>query len=363
MLSGYYGYNNIGDEAILRALVAGIKQTVPNAHITVLSGMPRRTMDELNVHAIHRMDPANILIELARTDLFISGGGSLLQDVTSKRTIPYYLGLLQLAEFFPCKTCFLSQGVGPVNSSYFRRRIARVLETLDYVSVRDEKSQTFLQELGVENVELTADPVFFLQKESQKRIREILIAEHIPFNEQGLWLGVNLRPWQNDQKILDEVSAALLHIIDEYKINILLVPFHFSADFPLLKSLSEKINQPEYVHLIENEYTPEEILGICNQVGLLLGMRLHSLIFAARNKRPFVGISYDIKVDSFLEQFGMVPACHTENVDAEKIYRAVSEHIKRGNNRLDDEAVAIVDDLESSAWQAIVRVKELLSGS
>ena len=46
---------------------------------------------------------------------------------------------------------------------------------------------------------------------------------------------------------------------------------------------------------------PNEMLAIIANLDLLIGMRLHSLIFAAQNAVPMLGLSYDPKVAAFMK--------------------------------------------------------------
>ncbi len=98
VLSGYFGFGNAGDEAILAAEVAALRQLIPQVEITVLSGNPRKTAATYNVEAEPRGNLWALCRALRRADLLISGGGSLLQDITSNRSIPYYLGVMALAK-------------------------------------------------------------------------------------------------------------------------------------------------------------------------------------------------------------------------------------------------------------------------
>ena len=83
VISGYYGFNNIGDESILKAVVDNLRDRIEDIDITVLSQNPESTREKFGVKAVDRMSVAQIVKSIARSDLLISGGGSLLQDVDS----------------------------------------------------------------------------------------------------------------------------------------------------------------------------------------------------------------------------------------------------------------------------------------
>ena len=91
LISGYYGFDNIGDESILRTLVSSLREHIPDCSLTVLSHNPTSTREKYGVEAVDRMSPVAILRAVKKCDMLISGGGSLLQDVTSSKSLHYYL--------------------------------------------------------------------------------------------------------------------------------------------------------------------------------------------------------------------------------------------------------------------------------
>ena len=166
LLSGYYGFNNAGDEAILCSIIDGLKQTIPSVEIIVLSGNPAETRQLYGVRAISRVNYPRLIIELSRADLLISGGGSLLQDVTGSLSIPYYLSIVAVAKLMKVPVMVFSQGVGPVQRSFSATLIRRILSGVQSLTVRDRQSAQLLTEIGLpeDSIKLTADPVFLDRK-------------------------------------------------------------------------------------------------------------------------------------------------------------------------------------------------------
>ncbi|PKP54929.1 polysaccharide pyruvyl transferase CsaB, partial [Candidatus Atribacteria bacterium HGW-Atribacteria-1] len=116
MISGYYGFNNTGDEAILKSMVGAFKEKIPQIKITVLSHNPLQTSRTYQVKAINRLHLISIICCLRNVNLFISGGGGLLQDSTGKGwSILYYLGLILAAKIVKAPVMIYAQGIGPVN--------------------------------------------------------------------------------------------------------------------------------------------------------------------------------------------------------------------------------------------------------
>ena len=137
LISGYYGFNNIGDESILRTVIDNLREKLPDVEITVLSQSPAQTAEKYGVKAARRMNLWDILRSVRRCDMLLSGGGSLLQDATSSRSILYYLFLLRLAQLLGKRTFIYSQGIGPISGGRNRRYTAYVLSRADGIVVRE----------------------------------------------------------------------------------------------------------------------------------------------------------------------------------------------------------------------------------
>lgn len=105
LISGYYGFSNAGDEAMLTAIVTSLKQQDPQVELTVISGHPEVTAKLHPVKAVHRFDLPGIVRALWHADLLLSGGGSLLQNVTSRLSLYYYLSIIGLAGLMGKRSC------------------------------------------------------------------------------------------------------------------------------------------------------------------------------------------------------------------------------------------------------------------
>jgi polysaccharide pyruvyl transferase CsaB len=168
VLSGYYGYGNSGDEAVLQSILFALEEQGAKMGIRiepiVLSGNPERTVQMYGVRVYHRMKPLQVLKALRESDGLISGGGSLLQDATSAKTIPYYLGILKLAQWMGKPTFIYSQGIGPVNRRMFDGWIRSVFQRCRYLSVRDTESADLLARMRLprERIEVVDEPVMGL---------------------------------------------------------------------------------------------------------------------------------------------------------------------------------------------------------
>ena len=168
VISGYYGFRNSGDEAVLRSILLALEEEGAAQGVriepVVLSADPAWTSAMYGVESVRRMHPGDLWKALRGSDGLISGGGSLLQDATSAKTIPYYTGVMKLAQLLGKPTFAYSQGIGPVNRRWMDPLIKGVMKRSAYVSVRDVESAALLGRIGVpaERIEVVPDPVMGL---------------------------------------------------------------------------------------------------------------------------------------------------------------------------------------------------------
>lgn len=163
-ISGYYGFDNAGDEAILLAMIQGLQKEFPDIEISVLSNNPEKTEAEYGVKAYDRWKWWQIQKAIMEADILISGGGGLLQDVTGRKSIMYYTHVMKMALHRKRPVFIFSQGVGPVNDNWSRNHAAKVLRKAARITVRDEDSAALLHRWGLRRgrIHVTADPVLTL---------------------------------------------------------------------------------------------------------------------------------------------------------------------------------------------------------
>ena len=97
LISGYYGFGNLGDEAILESIIRELEKSVSKDKIVVLSNDPEKHRKTYGVAAVTRWKLASLLKLLPKAKLFISGGGGLFQDTNSPGSTIYYGGQIALA--------------------------------------------------------------------------------------------------------------------------------------------------------------------------------------------------------------------------------------------------------------------------
>jgi len=360
LLSGYYGYNNIGDEAVLGGIIAGLRAELPEVEPVVLSADPSFTIELHGVSAIPRMSLRLILERLRDASLFISGGGSLLQDVTSPRSPFYYLGLLWLAQRAGVPTMALGQGVGPLRHFPARRWTRRVLNRTKAITVRDEASAGLLESLGVTTpVEVTADPSFLLEPDPSERLEEWWAAN---ISAGRPVIGVAPRQWSspNAHDRYHAISDALAEMAERTGALLLFIPMQAGQDLRVCEEMAGWTPAESRVPTLP--LTPREMLALVGGCDFILAMRLHTLIFAVQRAVPAFGLAYDPKVLDFCISANLPTPMPWEEIttgaliDTLQTEWTAREALK---NVLKESAVR----LTAKARRNITRVGELLGNS
>ncbi len=325
LISGYYGFNNIGDESILRTVIDNLRDKLDEIDITVLSQNPAQTAEKYGVKAMRRMSFPDIFKAVRRCDLLLSGGGSLLQDATSSHSILYYLFILFLAQLMGKKTFIYSQGIGPITLRRNRWFTAFVLRRVSGIVVRDSKSRDLLLEIGVPEklIHVTADPVIRVKKADPIQGLAILEREGCPRRENKLTIGWAVKSRRPDPVFYEEIVKSIRWLKEEYDADSVLIPFFHSEDLSVCETIAESLNGE--VGILRQKYLSDETLSIIGCTDILVGIRLHSLIYAAVMGVPMIGISYDPKVDSFLASIDREALCDVKDFTFEKFKNAFSE--------------------------------------
>jgi len=160
ILSGYYGFMNIGDDALLNSIINNLKHIEKDIKILILSRNPVETSKMIGVDSISRVNLLNIIATMRKSDLFIYGGGTLIQESTSTRSLLYYLGTMYLAKLLGLKTMLYANGVKLLKKKFNILVTKYVMNKIDLITLRERISLVQLNLLNISKpkITLTADP-------------------------------------------------------------------------------------------------------------------------------------------------------------------------------------------------------------
>ena len=298
LLCGYYGEHNLGDDALLQVALGQLPAGVIP---TVTAYDERQIQERFGVSTVPRRSLRRVLDALNDVDALVLGGGSLLQDATSFRSLLYYGALITAAKLWGKQVLLWGQGLGPLRRRRSRLLVRAVLPFATAISWRDQASASLAAAWGVAGL-VAPDPVWALTPQQWR-------------GKQGP-LVVCFRPTHHlDGQAWAPYLEALSSLAVEENREVIWLAFHGEQDRGLLGQLrSEGLLSPELEHRSREVVPahPREALAVFATAGLVLAMRLHGLILAALSGSPTVALSYDPKVAAAAKAIG----CPCQGLDS-----------------------------------------------
>ena len=309
VICGAYGMGNSGDEAILDAIVAEMRAIDPLMPLTVMTRDPAGASARLGLTAVHTFNFPRFLAVMRRRALYINGGGSLIQDVTSRRSLWYYLFTLRAAKRLGCKVMMYGCGIGPVKRPGGVERTRRVLNScVDAITLREPDSIEELARFGVTKPEiiLASDPALTLPSAPAEEVDAALEAAGAA--PGGKYICFALRLWPGFGEKAGVFAAAARHAHEAYGLSPVFLPINHLDDGQAAALVAEKLGDTPHV-LLPGPMSSALVIGLMSRMQVVVSMRLHGLIFAAGQGVPLIGVSYDPKVTAFLRcvDAGCVP--------------------------------------------------------
>jgi polysaccharide pyruvyl transferase CsaB len=332
VICGAYGRNNAGDDAILEGILRELRAIDPDRPVTVVSRNPRQTRRTFGADAVHTFNLFGVWGALRRAALLLSGGGSLIQNVTSNRSLWYYLGVIALSARLGARVLMYGCGVGPLSGGFSRRLTARVLNKhVHTVTLREDSSLRDLERLKVTKprLVLSADPALVLRPSSSVRVDSLLLAQDIPIG--GNYIAFSLRRWPGFEARADAFAAAADYAQEKYGLTPLFIPIEKRGDVGASSIVARKV-KGEY-HLLSRTGPAGDVIGLLGRCRAVVAMRLHALIFASGQGLPLVGVAYDDKVTAFLRYMGQKLYTPFASADAPTLCRLIDQAMAEGDER------------------------------
>ena len=359
VICGAYGRGNAGDDAILEAILGEMRSIDPDMPVTVISKDPRSTRLAYRVRSVSRMDLPGWLGAMGRSKLYINGGGSLIQDVTSRRSLWFYLMNIRAAKRAGCKVQMYGCGIGPVTRGNHRKLAAKVLNrNVDVITLREPDSLEELKSMGVDKpeIKLTADPALTLSPAAEEKTDSVLLRAGIP--PHGRYLCFALRPWPGFQEKAPLFGAAARYAWERYGLTPVFTAVEKGQDPGAARLAAQSLDGvPHY--FLDDAGTAGTIIGSLSRMEAVVSMRLHALIFAAGQGIPLAGVVYDPKVSSFLRYIGQENFTDLEDLTEESLKAMIDRAAAQaGDKQTQAEAVRKLRELERGNIEIAKRLLE-----
>ncbi|MDO0931404.1 polysaccharide pyruvyl transferase family protein [Streptomyces sp. DG2A-72] len=305
-LLGSYGGRNIGDEAILLCVLSCLRAHRPGARLVVFS----RNAEHTRTHQREADEVVDwegvpqkpVLDAVAGLNLLVLGGGGILYDGEARR----YLRLVRAAQERGIPTFAYAIGAGPLREADDREAVRIVLPEMTDVVVRDEESRLVLEEVGVEReLTVSADPALLLTPEpfTEQMMRQ----EGLPTDARLVGMSVR-EPGRAAEKLDEDDYHALLADVADFlarrlEAHVVFVPME-REDVRHAHGVLSRMSAPDLGRILHNSYSPGEVLGFMSHLDMVVGMRLHVVMFAALSGLPVLPLPYSGKVFDFARRTG-----------------------------------------------------------
>lgn len=380
-LLGSNSGKNLGDAAILAAILDAITREIPQAEFYVPSTNPEFTNkhygQRYNVKGVNvmpwtgsiRLFGIPTFIAMAKSDCALICDGIIFGKNFFNPLFNFLITLVFLmpwARLVNCKIVCYSCGIGPFPGYWSRLAARYVINSSDLVIMREHDSEKLARELGVTGpIEVTGDAAFINEVSTEERAREIASKEHIDWEQP--WFGINVTKYIDswltaDERVTDKSAYldTLAEAIQKARTSVSdpFLPVLFCThpmDLEFCTILAEKL---ESKVVQNNEYLSHDIQALMRKCELFIGMRFHSVVLASAVEAPVIGLIYAPKVRGFMrlldcEQYGLELANLTTESLADTLIKAWNDRVA-----LKSKQKVIIDDLKTGARRAAQTVAE-----
>jgi L-malate glycosyltransferase len=224
------------------------------------------------------------------------------------------------------KIMLYANGIGPVYKKYNRKLTSNIINLVDVITLRDDQSEIELKNLGVTkpSIHITADPAFSFDFEElnindNSKIKNLL-------KKDGPFVGFAIREWSGIKGFEKIIANIADYCVEKYGLKPVFIPMQHPNDIAISNRIIKLMKNK--ADLIQQRLDVTQIYSIISKMDLLIGMRLHSLIYATKFGVPVIGLAYETKVDSFLHYIGLRAAGNIESLNYEEVIEMIDETLK-----------------------------------
>lgn len=301
-ITGSYGGLNLGDEAILKSIIAQLRAAL-SVDILVFSRNANDTQQRHDVDqavSVRDMSMAESQAVVATLDVLVFGGGGILYDNEAE----IYLREVYLAHELGVPVMVYAVSAGPLRTRSTRERVAEAIAKAAVVTVRDRSGRQLLEDIGVRrDILITADPALLLEPEPIQD--DALLREGLDPTRYLVAFSVR-EPGPAAPEIDVSHYHALLanaadFIVSRWQADIVFMPMERGQmDVQHSHAVISRMQNATHATVLKGDYSPGQMLTLIGHFQFAVGMRLHFLIFAALQKVPFVALPYASKVSGLL---------------------------------------------------------------
>ncbi len=293
LVCGYYGYGNLGDETLLSVIVRELRKRNPKIRICVLSAKPRETAAYHMVDAVNRFDLGAVQQKMKKSKLFLFGGGSLLQDKTSNRSLSYYLHMLRLAKKNGLTIAIFANGIGPILREQNKKRVSDTLLLADHISLRDTASLDFCKkQCPSVSPRQAFDPAILIENENTSSEKEALFA---------------VIPKRTEPDGAALLKKGIRYVMETHAVKPVFISLFDAEDREYTEKIARELGARSLAFS-----DAKACIEYLSHMRFLVSSRLHGLVYATSAGCPMLAFSDDIKLFSYMDTIGKgydLPSC------------------------------------------------------
>ncbi|UTT43520.1 polysaccharide pyruvyl transferase family protein [Exiguobacterium aurantiacum] len=301
---------------------------------------------------------SNFELDIQKSDFILVGGGNAIFDLTPHSDSGYkFKKIIDIAKKYDKKVFVTSIGIGPFQNEKQVQKTREILSQAYKVTLRDEKSYRYIKDISNKPV-LSIDPVFLME---ENQINDIKVPnEKLTIGICVIDLLLNKVEVGINNKYLNDLQKTIKKLSNDYQIILFSTDY---KDYAAVDLVYKQFKNEPNIRKVELKNF-EDINELYQTIDFLIGARMHSLIIAAAKGVPFIGLSWQDKVD---QMFKMIESTNDvfdinnlehkndqllqrlrekiNNLEAEKIKL---RNIKINNKLLFKENIRIINDLKAS---------------
>jgi len=346
MISGYFGFDNIGEEAVLLSIIENLRAYKQDIKIVVLSNDINKTKVSYNVDAVDRNKYFEIIKTMFRTKMYISAGGHFIKDNVLVSML-YYLSAIWIAKKIGLKVVLYSNGAGPLTEKISTKLTEKVLNNVDIITIREEMSWNLLRQLKITKPQilLTADSALTLKCFNETDVDDFLRNQGVDLSLPILGFSITgCRDWSN--KFIEYIFLIANFMRDKYQMNIIFLPTESGG-----AAFCEKIlNRMDGEGYIIKGNTISQTIGIIKKVDMLISNRYHPLVFSAGVGTPAIGIAWERRIESVVDYYNLVSAGYIKNLEF-KDFRCIVERTWENRMNIRTQRMDNISNIKEKSYQ------------
>ena len=346
LICGYYGEHNLGDDALLAVLLNELE----GPWTPVITARDQQAVASMRpgIETVNRRSLRSVLQALKEVDVLVLGGGSLLQDSTSTRSLIYYILLIWRAKLLQKPVFLWGQGLGPLKRRLSRVLVRSTLRVISSATWRDSGSMNQSIQWKLE-IPMTVgpDPVWGHPAPEWKSGSTLILC----------WRPTPLLSNLGWQRLIN----ALYEFSEMHDFKVIWLAFHDHQDIKLLDDLEQQLIVPQKLLDRSTTLAAESITKVQNlfrESRMVIAMRLHALILASIGGVPTSALSYDPKVTAAADNADILCTELSNQISTQLLVEQWNEAM---NSRLNAEKIKQLADAARIHSQILNnRLKQML---